>query len=119
MTMRWVKRAALLACAAAAVTASAGPAGGKPEKLLGLRADADRGQLVFEVWTGGCTEKRSFRVERSGAELTLIRLERDACKMMPQATTVSFTLDELGLKPHQPFTVRNAFVADPSAAAIP
>jgi hypothetical protein len=93
--------------------------GGKPEKLLGLHADADRGQLAFEVWTGGCTEKRSFRVERTGTELTLFRLERDGCKMVPQAATITFGLDELGLKRDQPFTVRNAFVADPETAALP
>jgi hypothetical protein len=115
--MSGTMRAVVVAAAVLwAVAARAGD--GKPEKLLGLSADGEKGQVTFEVWTGGCTQKAHFRVARTGSELTLVRTQRDSCKMMPQRSTVSFTFAELGLKPHEAFTVANRFVADPEEAAI-
>lgn len=115
----WAKRAAFLICSCAALAAAAVQASDrKPEKLLGLRADGEKGELAIEVWTGGCTAKAHFKVERAGEQLTVVRLQRDACKMTPERTTITFTLAELGLKPGQIFTVRNPFAGDPFAASI-
>lgn len=109
--------AGLVACAILA--ASGARAGsGRPERLLGLRVDGAKGQVTFDVWTSGCTDKADFRVERSAEGFTLIRLRRDACKMMPMAMQVSFSFAELGLKPHAAFTVGNRFALDADAAAI-
>lgn len=113
----WTKRAVLLACALLAA-AAVHAADRKPEKLLGLRADGDKGELAIDVWASGCTEKAHFKVERAGDQLTVFRLQRDSCKMMPQRTTITFTFAEVGLRPNQAFTVRNPFTSDPSAASV-
>ncbi len=100
--------------------AAAAPAGERrPEKLLGLDADDEKGRITFVVWASGCAEKSDFRVERSGTVLTLVRLRRDSCKMMPQRTELSFTLEEVGLKPHDVFTVSNPFTSSVFEASIP
>ncbi len=99
-----------------AVTARAGE--GKPEKLIGLTVKPDDGQVAFEVYTTGCTQRSDFRVERSGDAVTLVRLRRDTCKMMPSTTTVVFTFAELGVKPHAAFTVGNRFAAETVTAAM-
>jgi hypothetical protein len=117
MTMRWRWTAGLVACAIlAAPGARAG--GTRPEKLLGLRVDEAKGQITFDVWTGGCTTKADFRVERSAEGFTLVRVRRDACKMMPMAMQVEFTFAELGLKPHVAFTVGNRFALDADSASM-
>jgi hypothetical protein len=117
MTASGTWKAGLVACAILAASV-AGAADGRPEKLLGLRVDDDKGQVAFDVWTTGCTEKRDFRVERSAEGFTLVRVERDTCKMMPDTTQVTFTFAELGLKPHAAFTVGNRFAVGPVSAAI-
>lgn len=120
MTRAWMKGMVVLACAAAAGAAtSAAAADGRPEALLGLRVDGERGQLVLEVSDSGCTTKQDFKIERAGDELTVVRLRRDACKMMPQRGTVTFTFEELGLKPHQSFTIRNPFTGEPFQPEVP
>jgi hypothetical protein len=117
MTRRWMRRVVLAACAVGAASAVAA-AEGKPEKLLGLRVDAEKGELAVEVWSGGCTTRKDFRVDRAGEDLTVVRLRRDDCKMVPERATVTFTYAELGLKPHQAFTVRNPFTGDAFAASV-
>ncbi len=110
-------RSLLLAMALLAAT-TALPGERRPEKLLGLDADDEKGRLTFVVWASGCTEKADFRVERSGKALTLIRLRRDSCKMMPQRTSLTFTLEEVGLEPHDVFTVTNPFTSSVNEASI-
>jgi len=90
----------------------------RPEKLLGVVADDEKGQITFVVWASGCAQKADFRVERSGKTLTLVRLQRDACKMMPQRMDLTFTLAEVGLKPHDVFTVTNPFTASVMQASM-
>lgn len=117
MTRSWRWAASLVACAI--LTASGAQAGeGRPEKLLGLRVDEAKGRITFDVYTSGCTEKEHFRVERSAEGFTLVRLRRDACKMMPMAMQVEFTFAELGVKPHAPFTVGNRFAPDAISASM-
>ena len=118
MAERWVRRAVLVACAV--LVAAAALAGeGRPEKLIGLTVKPDDAQVVFEVYTTGCTEKSDFRIERSGDGFTLVRLHPDTCKMMPLTTTVVFTFAELGVRPHAAFTIGNRFAPDTATAALP
>lgn len=112
-------RLVLLTVVAVLVAGTTLAAEGKSEKLLGLSADDEKGLVTFEVWASGCAKKADFRVERSGTALTLIRLRPDTCKMMPQRWSVSFTLAELGLKPHETFTVSNRFTPSVNEASIP
>ncbi len=117
MTTSWKWSAGLVACAILAASgAQAGEA--KPEKLLGLRVDEAKSQITFDVWTSGCTEKTDFRVERSAEGFTLVRVRRDACKMMPMVMQVEFTFAELGLKPHAAFTVGNRFAPGAISASM-
>lgn len=79
----------------------------RPELLLGLSTDSAAGQVVFEVASSGCTAKEDFRCEFKENTLTIFRIRRDACKAMPQKTSIAFTLEELGIPPHQPFVLGN------------
>jgi hypothetical protein len=105
-----------LVAALAATAALAGDA--SPEKLLGLSADDEKGQITFVVWASGCAKKADFRVELAGKALTLVRLRPDSCKMMPQRWDLTFTLAEVGLKPHDVFTVTNPFTPNVNEASM-
>jgi len=111
-------RSLILMLAVLAATAAI-PAERRPEKLLGLGADDEKGQLTFVVWASGCAQKADFRVERSGSTLTLVRLRPDSCKMMPQRMDLTFRLAEVGLQPHDVFTVTNPFTPSVNEASIP
>ena len=94
MATRRARYVVLLAGATALCAAVAGAtaaAGRRAEKLLALRADAEKGELVVEVWASGCTQKADFRIERAGEVLTVVRLRPDACKTTPERATVTFT----------------------------
>jgi hypothetical protein len=87
-----------------------------PEALLGVSTDLAAGQVVFEVASNGCTAKADFRGRLEGAVLTLVRIRRDACKAMPRREPIAFSLAELGLKAHQPFTLGNRLVVSEASA---
>jgi hypothetical protein len=105
--------AAMLACGTAVA------ADRRPEKLLGIDADDEKGRITFVVWASGCAQKADFRLDRAGTALTLIRLRPDSCKMMPQRMDLTFTLEEVGLKPHDVFTVTNPFTPSVNEASMP
>ena len=73
------------------------------EMILGFHADERR--IVFHVRTGGCTEKKHFRVKlrslppRDAVSLTLFRLRKDDCKgYFPEGKYIVFSREELGLR---------------------
>ena len=67
----WILGILLLAAPAAAKD--------QPEVLLGIGTSFDKGQIIFEVVSSGCTSKEGFRIERNDHTLTLYRLRRDDC----------------------------------------
>lgn len=97
----------------------AGPAWGEAERreaLLGVATDFDGGKVTFEVASNGCTAKKDFRVSNEKGTLTVFRLRRDACKAMPERLKLSWTLQELGLSAHQPFTLGNQLIVNENVA---
>ena len=105
--MRWGAVAVLLLglCAASA-------AADEPEVLLGVSMDFGKGQITLDVASSGCTKKEDFRLEFAGNVLTVIRKERDACKAVPRRVGFTFQLKEVGINPHTPFRISNAFIAN-------
>jgi len=83
-----------------------------PEVLLGIDTSFDKGQIIFEVVSSGCTSKEDFRIERNDRTLTLYRLRSDDCKAMPGKSQIEFSLHELGLSPNEPFTLGNPFIVN-------
>lgn len=84
----------------------------RPEALESVRrVDFDGQRLSVVVGSNGCTEASSFEVrikDDEPAELSLIRRSPDMCKaLVPDGKTVSWTYDELGLKPGQSVRVIN------------
>lgn len=87
-------------------------AAARPEALESVRrVDFDGQRLSVVVGSNGCTEASSFEVrikDDEPAELSLIRRSPDMCKaLVPDGKTVSWTYDELGLKPGQSVRVIN------------
>lgn len=87
-------------------------ASARPEALEAVRrVDFDGQRLSVVVGSNGCTEASSFEVrikDDEPAELSLIRRAPDLCKaLVPDGKTVSWTYDELGLKPGQTVRVIN------------
>jgi len=91
-------------------------AGEPPELLLGVGTDFDAGRITFVVASSGCTTRADFRCDLKDGTLTLVRERRDSCKAMPQRQSIAFTLKELGLSPHQPFTLGNRLIVNENVA---
>jgi hypothetical protein len=105
-----------MACGGAALAAAAWA--GEPEVLLGFSLDAEKGQVVLEVASTGCTGKADFAFERQGEVLTVVRKARDACKAMPSRARLEFTLAEAGVDVRTPLRLANRFVADELSANL-
>lgn len=88
----------------------------QPEVLLGVGTDFDAGRITFVVASSGCTTRADFRCDFKDGTLTLVRERRDSCKAMPERYTVAFTLKELNLSPHQPFTLGNRLIVNENVA---
>lgn len=88
------------------------------EPLLGLQTDFRGKTITIEVVGSGCTDKGYFRLDFSDDVLTVYRLQRDACKAMPQKTSLSYTLEELGIDPNKPFRVGNSFMVNEYLAGM-
>lgn len=87
-------------------------AAARPEAFESVRrVDFDGQRLSIVVGSNGCTEASSFEVrikDDEPAELSLTRRSPDMCKaLVPDGKTVSWTYDELGLKPGQSVRVIN------------
>jgi len=83
------------------------------EPLLGFLHDQNG--VVFQVYSGGCTDKNSFVVEHSVVDkekvITLMRVRPDYCKaFFFFGTYVDFTYDELGIDRGEQFSIQNLVV---------
>lgn len=106
-SMRWTAVAVVLLCLWFAPAAAE-----QPEVLLGVSMDFDKGQITLEVVSSGCTKKQDLRFEFSNNVLTVFRKERDSCKAMPSKVGFAYPLQEIGINPHAPFRISNAFIAN-------
>jgi hypothetical protein len=82
---------------------------GVVEPVLGLQVGPEG--ITFQVYSGGCTEREHFRVERFGSDpvqLLLIRMTPDTCEAyIPYGTTVRYSYESLGLENDRRFIVLN------------
>ncbi|MDD2319126.1 MAG: hypothetical protein PHO83_03640 [Geobacteraceae bacterium] len=88
------------------------------EVLLGVATDFSASTITFDVVGSGCTDKSSFRMDFSDKVLTVFRTRRDTCKAMPEKTSLTYTLDELGINPHKPFAIGNYFLVNENLAGV-
>jgi len=88
------------------------------EMLLGVSTDFDAGTITIDVASSGCTDKSSFRMDLTNDVLTVFRILKDTCKAMPEKTPLTFSVAEVGINPHKPFTVANPFLVNENLAGI-
>jgi len=82
------------------------------EPLLGFELDAEDFRIT--VAQKGGTSHNSFRIDvkksDEGQFVTVVRIVRDECKMMPQRETLTFMTEEIGIDPRKPVFITNSFV---------
>lgn len=94
---------AALAMAGCATAGSAPAQSSGPEAIYA--AVAGKESLRLRVSSNGCTEKGHFRLDRRGADLTLVRVTPDMCKSFAIGSAwIEFSYDETGAAP---FVLRN------------
>ncbi len=83
-----------------------------PEPLLGFELDGDDFRIT--VAQKGGTSHNSFRIDvkksDEGQFVTVVRIVRDECKMMPQRETLTFMTEEIGIDTRKPVFITNSFV---------
>ena len=89
-----------------------------PEKLLGVKLDLDKKEIVITVATNGCTQKNDFKLEMKKDTLTITRIKRDECKAMPSEISLSYSLQEAGINPNKPFVIKNSYLCNPFMVGI-
>jgi hypothetical protein len=77
------------------------------ESIFGIATNAEKKTLSIEVLSSGCTDKSYFSFALEGGVLTFKRIKRDACKAMPSRHAITYSLEELGIKPQKPFRLGN------------
>lgn len=77
------------------------------ESIFGIATDAEKKTLSIVVKSTGCTDKGYFSFALEGDVLTFKRIKRDDCKAMPRREAVTYSLEELGIKPQKPFRLGN------------
>ena len=79
------------------------------EKLLGFMANTKG--MTFQVASGGCTSKASFRIDYLKSlpvQIMLVRTVEDFCEAyLPYGTELEFSWDELGLTKGEEFVLAN------------
>ncbi len=82
------------------------------EPLLGFELDGDDFRIT--VAQKGGTSHNSFRFDirktDEGQFVTVVRIVRDECKMMPQRETLTFMTEEIGIDTRKPVFITNSFV---------
>jgi hypothetical protein len=83
-----------------------------PEPLLGFELDGDDFRIT--VAQKGGTNHNSFRFDirksDEGQFITVVRIVRDECKMMPQREVLTFMTEDIGIDPRKPVFITNSFV---------
>lgn len=82
------------------------------EELIGF--GIDHSGITFQVKSGGCTKKDSFRFKFIKTELVQIQLVRtkvDNCEaLLPFGTKINYSFEEIGLKSGQAFSIGNSLI---------
>lgn len=77
------------------------------EPLFGVVTNAKAKTVEIVVSSSGCTDKSYFSFGLEGNVLTFKRIRRDACKAMPRPHGITYSLEELGIKPGSSFRLGN------------
>jgi hypothetical protein len=77
------------------------------EPLFGIVTDTEKKTLSIWVESSGCTDKSYFTFTLEDDVLTFKRIKRDACKAMPMRHAITYSLEELGIKPQKLFRLGN------------
>lgn len=106
----------------AAAAAAAHPAGGVPQLMPVYGVSTDGRGVTVELQPAGCnTLKSDFTVAISRAvdRPTILFTRRSAssslaaCKAPPRTVALTWSYEDLGLKPGQPFSLANPLVMAP------
>jgi hypothetical protein len=112
----------MIALIAALVAAADPPAGGVPPLMPVYGVSTDSRGVTVELQPAGCnTAKSDFTVAISRAidRPTILFTRRSgsssavACKTQPHTVALTWSYDDLGLKPGQPFSLANPLVMAP------
>lgn len=117
--LRYIRLLTGLVLLVSLMTLAANRPPAKPEILLGFWMDEDKQEVGIRVYTTGCTAKSDFKFRVTGNNLQVERIRRDACKMMPRALDLTFTLTEAGLKANKAYVLKNKITASPLGAQLP
>lgn len=100
MNSKTVLTLVFLSCVLLGNFAHSSPQPPQLEEIYGYKIDAVG--VSFQVYSGGCTDKRSFQLVRQGkydARLALYRIVSDHClALLPGGVMIRYTYGELGLR---------------------
>jgi hypothetical protein len=77
------------------------------ELLYGLATDVEAKTVSIIIASSGCTDKSYFSFALDGDVLLFKRIRRDACKAMPMRQAITYSLEELGIRPESNFRIGN------------
>jgi hypothetical protein len=97
----------LLACIFIAFALPCQAGAEQVESLFGLATDAEAKTVSIMVSSSGCTDKGYFSFALEGDVLIFKRIRRDACKAVPGRHAITYSLEELGIKPDSAFRIGN------------
>lgn len=81
--------------------------GNQPEKLFGFNCNPEAGVLSITVSTNGCTSAKDFQFKINGANLTIIRTNKDYCKAVPRLIIFTYKMKDIGLNPNKTYSITN------------
>lgn len=79
----------------------------QPVKLFGFNSNPDTGELSITVSTNGCTSAKDFQFKTNGANLTIIRTNKDYCKAIPRLIIFTYKMKDIGLNPTKTYSISN------------
>ena len=98
----------LFSCSGPSVATAAIPSEGV-EHIIGYLIDNEG--IIFQVASGGCTEKEHFKVyilKSLPVQVQLIRQKKDHCEaFIPYGVKLHFTYEEMGLSAYRQFKIAN------------
>jgi len=116
------KSIAMIAAAAAGLSACAGGLNGSGVSTVGMPGELEpihaaaftKDSAVFWVSSNGCTRKEDLipivSIKGADAVITLRRIDEDTCKDPPaHGVELKWSFEELGLPPGSPVSVNNPY----------
>jgi hypothetical protein len=108
--------------AALVLAADAPPKGGVPPLMPVYGVSADSQGVTVQLQPGGCNALRAdftVAISKAADRPTILIARRNAtrslvaCKALPRTVAITWSYEDLGLKPGQPFSLANPLVMAP------